>query len=54
VASPDIRAGMALLIAALCARRETVILNAESIDRGYERVDEELLRLGANIRRISE
>jgi UDP-N-acetylglucosamine 1-carboxyvinyltransferase len=51
VVSPDIRAGMALLIAALAARKETVILNAESIDRGYERVDEELRRLGAAIER---
>lgn len=49
VASPDIRAGMALLVAALCARRETVILNAESIDRGYEQVEDELHRLGASI-----
>ena len=54
VASPDIRAGMALLVAALCARRETVILNAESIDRGYERVEEELRRLGAAISRETE
>lgn len=51
VVSPDIRAGMALLIAALAARKETVILNAESIDRGYERVDDELRRLGASIER---
>ena len=54
VASPDIRAGMALLVAALCARGETVILNAESIDRGYERVEEELRRLGAAITREVE
>ena len=54
VASPDIRAGMALLVAALCARRETVILNAESIDRGYERVEVELGRLGASISRETE
>ena len=54
VASPDIRAGMALLVAALCARGETVILNAESIDRGYERVEEELRRLGASITRDTE
>jgi UDP-N-acetylglucosamine 1-carboxyvinyltransferase len=51
VVSPDIRAGMALLVAALAARKQTVILNAESIDRGYERVDEELRRLGASIER---
>ena len=54
VASPDIRAGMALLVAALCAKGETVILNAESIDRGYERVEEELRRLGAAIARNVE
>ena len=54
VVSPDIRAGMALLVAALCAKRETVILNAESIDRGYERVEEELGRLGAAIERRAE
>jgi len=53
VSSPDIRAGMALLIAALCAGGETVIMNAESIDRGYERVEIELCRLGASIERIS-
>ena len=51
VASPDIRAGMALLVAALCTKGETVILNAGSIDRGYERVEEELRRLGASITR---
>ncbi|NLF99927.1 MAG: UDP-N-acetylglucosamine 1-carboxyvinyltransferase, partial [Lentisphaerae bacterium] len=45
VASPDIRAGMALLVAALCAKNETVILNAGSIDRGYESVELELRRL---------
>jgi UDP-N-acetylglucosamine 1-carboxyvinyltransferase len=54
VASPDIRAGMALLVAALCARGETVILNAGSIDRGYERVEDELRRLGAAITRDAE
>jgi UDP-N-acetylglucosamine 1-carboxyvinyltransferase len=54
VASPDIRAGMALLIAALCARGETVIQNAESIDRGYECVDDELRRLGAAITRADD
>ncbi len=54
VASPDIRAGMALLIAALCAKRETVIQNAGSIDRGYESVEIELRRLGANIERVND
>jgi len=54
VASPDIRAGMALLVAALCAKNETEILNAGSIDRGYEAVESELRRLGANIERVSD
>jgi UDP-N-acetylglucosamine 1-carboxyvinyltransferase len=49
MSSPDIRAGMALLLAALCARGESVIHNAESIDRGYERIDHELRRLGAEL-----
>ena len=52
VSSPDIRAGMALVIAALCASGETVIHNAESIDRGYEAVDETLRALGADIERV--
>ncbi len=51
VSSPDIRAGMALIIAALCARGTTVIHNAESIDRGYESVEATLQALGADIRR---
>ncbi|MFO7937441.1 MAG: UDP-N-acetylglucosamine 1-carboxyvinyltransferase [Kiritimatiellia bacterium] len=50
--SPDIRAGMALLIAALCANGTTKIMNAGSIDRGYEKVEEELGKLGANIERV--
>lgn len=54
VASPDIRAGMALLVAALCAKRETIIHNAGSIDRGYESVETELYRLGANIERVTD
>ncbi|MDX9795004.1 MAG: UDP-N-acetylglucosamine 1-carboxyvinyltransferase [Kiritimatiellia bacterium] len=54
VASPDIRAGMALLVAALCAKNETVILNAGSIDRGYESVELELRRLGAGIERVND
>lgn len=49
--SPDIRAGMSLLIAALCAKGESVIENAAMIDRGYERVDERLRALGADIER---
>ncbi|MCM2316923.1 MAG: UDP-N-acetylglucosamine 1-carboxyvinyltransferase [Thermoanaerobaculia bacterium] len=51
ISSPDIRAGMALLIAALCAQGESVIQNIQQIDRGYERIDERLNALGANIRR---
>ena len=51
VSSPDIRAGMAMLIAALCAKGETVIHNAQVIDRGYERVEERLRELGAEIAR---
>ena len=49
LASPDIRAGMALVIAALCARGQSVIENAQVIDRGYERIDERLRALGADI-----
>ena len=49
LSSPDIRAGMALLLAALCARGESVIENAQSIDRGYERIEHRLRRLGADI-----
>ena len=49
--SPDIRAGMALLIAALCARGKSTIDNARMIDRGYERIDERLRELGADIAR---
>ena len=50
--SPDIRAGMALLIAALSAEGESTIKNAEQIDRGYENIDERLRSLGADIERI--
>lgn len=49
--SPDIRAGMALLIAALCAEGRSVIGNIGQIDRGYERIDEKLRKLGAHIER---
>jgi len=47
--SPDIRAGMALLLAALCAKGESLIRNIGQIERGYERVDEKLRALGADI-----
>ena len=53
VTSPDIRAGIALILAALCAKGETSILNAESVDRGYEAVEKELSALGADIRRLN-
>lgn len=52
ISSPDIRAGMALLIAALCADGVSVIHNVQQIDRGYERIDERLRRLGAGLERI--
>ncbi len=52
--SPDIRAGMALLIAALCARGQSVIRNIIQIDRGHERIDEKLRALGARIERVIE
>ena len=51
ITSPDIRAGMALVIAALCAKGTTVIEQAEMIDRGYERIEARLRALGADIRR---
>jgi UDP-N-acetylglucosamine 1-carboxyvinyltransferase len=50
--SPDIRAGMAMLIAALCAEGTSTIQNVGEIDRGYERIDERLRALGASIERI--
>lgn len=50
--SPDIRAGVALLIAALSANGKSTIHNINQIDRGYERIDERLNALGADIRRI--
>ncbi|MEO8146371.1 MAG: UDP-N-acetylglucosamine 1-carboxyvinyltransferase [Bacteroidia bacterium] len=50
--SPDIRAGVALLIAALSAKGKSVINNIEQIDRGYERIDERLAALGAQIKRV--
>ncbi len=50
--SPDIRAGMALLIAALCAEGTSRIGNVGQIDRGYERIDERLRTLGARIERV--
>ena len=52
--SPDIRAGMALLIAALCAEGTSTIGNIREIDRGYERIDERLRGLGAQIERVDD
>ncbi len=52
ISSPDIRAGMALLIAALCAKGTSRIRNIGQIDRGYERVAEKLQALGARIERV--
>jgi UDP-N-acetylglucosamine 1-carboxyvinyltransferase len=51
--SPDIRAGMAMLIAALCAEGRSEIANIWQIDRGYERIDERLRELGARIERVA-
>jgi UDP-N-acetylglucosamine 1-carboxyvinyltransferase len=53
IPSPDIRAGIALLIAALCADGRTVIRSIEQIDRGYENIDAKLQEIGARITRIS-
>jgi UDP-N-acetylglucosamine 1-carboxyvinyltransferase len=50
--SPDIRAGMAMLIAALCADGVSEMGNIRQIDRGYERIDERLRALGARIERV--
>jgi UDP-N-acetylglucosamine 1-carboxyvinyltransferase len=53
VESPDIRAGMAMLLAALCAEGRSEIGNIRQIDRGYERIDERLRDLGARIERVA-
>ncbi len=53
ITSPDIRAGMTLLLAALCAEGVTTIRNIRQIDRGYEHVEDKLLALGAHIERQS-
>ncbi|HEY9230355.1 MAG TPA: UDP-N-acetylglucosamine 1-carboxyvinyltransferase [Gemmatimonadaceae bacterium] len=54
VESPDIRAGMAMLLAALCAEGESTINNVGQIERGYERIDERLRALGARVERVEE
>ena len=53
MSSPDIRAGVSLLIAALSAEGKSVIQNIEQIDRGYQYIDERLKKLGADIKRIA-
>ncbi|OQY32338.1 MAG: UDP-N-acetylglucosamine 1-carboxyvinyltransferase [Anaerolineaceae bacterium 4572_5.2] len=53
ISSPDIRAGMALLIAALAAEGTSTIHNIRQIDRGYERIEEKLAQLGAKIKRVA-
>lgn len=53
ISSPDIRAGITVLLAALCARGQTVIRNIEHIDRGYEHIEAKLTRLGAKIERTT-
>jgi UDP-N-acetylglucosamine 1-carboxyvinyltransferase len=52
MSSPDIRAGVALLIAALSADGKSIIDNIDQIDRGYQQIDQRLTQLGASIRRI--
>jgi len=54
ISSPDIRAGITLLLAALCARGVTTIGNVEHIDRGYEHIEAKLTRLGAVIERVQD
>jgi UDP-N-acetylglucosamine 1-carboxyvinyltransferase len=53
VESPDIRAGMALLVASLCAKGESQIFNIRQIDRGYQQIDERLRSVGASIERVA-
>jgi UDP-N-acetylglucosamine 1-carboxyvinyltransferase len=52
MSSPDIRAGMAMVISALCAEGTSTIGDAYQIDKGYERIDERLRTLGAHIERV--
>ena len=54
VESPDIRAGMAMLLAALAAEGTSIIHNVGQIERGYERIDERLRALGADIERLDD
>jgi UDP-N-acetylglucosamine 1-carboxyvinyltransferase len=50
--SPDVRAGMAMVIAAMAARGESVISNIYQVERGYENLTERLKSLGAHIKRV--
>ena len=52
MSSPDIRAGVSLLIAALSAEGKSIIQNIEQIDRGYQYIDDRLRKLGADIKRV--
>lgn len=52
MSSPDIRAGMSMIVAALCAKGESIIESAHVIDRGYEQIDQRLQALGADIVRV--
>lgn len=52
--SPDIRAGISLLIAALSAKGTSIINNIEQIDRGYENIEDRLKSIGAKIERIED
>jgi len=52
--SPDIRAGMAMLLAALCAEGTSTINNVGQIERGYERIDERVRALGARVTRVEQ
>ena len=54
VESPDIRAGMAMLLAALAAEGQSIIHNIGQIERGYERIDTRLRALGAEIERVDD
>jgi UDP-N-acetylglucosamine 1-carboxyvinyltransferase len=54
VESPDIRAGMAMLLAACCAHGTSTINNVGQIERGYERIDERLRALGAKVERVED
>jgi len=51
---PDLRAGLAYIIAALVADGESVVTNVYNIDRGYEKIDERLRKIGAQVSRVSQ